>query len=102
MSVLVNFAIFPTDKGTSVSNEVSEVIKIVIESGFDYKLNAMGTVFETETMEQALAVIQNAYNVLKEHERVYLVVNMDIQKNKGGRIKSKIKSIENKLGALKK
>jgi uncharacterized protein (TIGR00106 family) len=97
MSVLVNFAIFPTDVGTSVSKEVSEIIKSVKDSGYAYKLNAMGTVFETDTMEQALAVIQNAYDLLKDHERVYLVVNMDIQKDKGGRIQSKIKSIEDKL-----
>ncbi|MCD6180501.1 MAG: thiamine-binding protein [Bacteroidales bacterium] len=97
MSVLVNFAIFPTDKGTSVSKEVSEVLKTIINSGFDYNLNAMGTVFETKTMEQALQIIQEAYNVLKQHERVYLVVNMDIQKNKDGRILTKIQSVENKL-----
>lgn len=98
MSVLVNFAIFPTDVGTSVSTEVSKIIKSVKESGYAYKLNAMGTVFETETMEQALRVIQNAYDILQDHERVYLVVNMDIQKGKDGRIQSKIQSIEDKLG----
>lgn len=100
MSVLVNFAIFPTDVGTSVSKEVSKIIKSVKDSGFAFKLNAMGTVFETETMEQALAVIQNAYNLLKDHERVYLVVNMDIQRNKNERILSKIQSVENKLDKL--
>ena len=97
MSVLVSFAIFPTDMGTSVSNEVTKIIQSVKESGYAYKLNAMGTVFETETMEQALAVIQNAYDLLQDHERVYLVVNMDIQKDKAGRILSKIQSIEDKL-----
>ncbi len=102
MSVLVNFAIFPTDSGTSVSKEVSAVLETIIESGFDYKLNAMGTVFETESMEDALSVIQNAYNVLKEHERVYLVANMDIQKNKAGRMKSKVQAIENRLGTIVK
>lgn len=97
MSVLVNFAIFPTDIGTSVSREVSEIIKSVKDSGFEYKLNAMGTVFETGTMAQALSVIQNAYDLLQDHERVYLVVNMDIQKTKDGRIRSKIQSIEDKM-----
>lgn len=97
MSVLVNFAIFPTDIGTSVSNEVSRIIKSVRDSGYAYKLNAMGTVFETDTMEQALTVIQNAYDLLQDHERVYLVVNMDIQKGKNGRIRSKIQSIEDKM-----
>lgn len=102
MSVLVNFAIFPTDCGTSVSTEVSAVLKTVIDSGFDYKLNAMGTVFETESMEEALELIQKAYNVLKEHERVYLVANMDIQKNKNKRINSKVESIESKIGTVQK
>ena len=97
MSVLVNFAIYPTDIGTSVSNEVSKIIKSVKDSGYAYKLNAMGTVFETDTMEQALTVIQNAYNLLQDHERVYLVVNMDIQKDKDGRIQTKVQSIEDKL-----
>lgn len=102
MSVLVSFAIFPTDSGTSVSKEVSAVLKTVVDSGFDYKLNAMGTLFETESMEDALELIQNAYNVLKEHERVYLVMNIDVQKNKNKRIYSKVESIESKIGALKK
>jgi len=98
MSVLVNFAIFPTDSGTSVSNEVSEVIQTVSESGYPYKLNAMGTVFETEEMEQALELIQKAYAVLQNHKRIYLVATMDIQHGKSNRISSKIKSVEDKLG----
>lgn len=100
MSVLVNFAIFPTDVGTSVSSKVSNVIKTVIESGFGYKLNAMGTVVETTTIEEALSVIQNAYKVLEKHERVYLVINMDIQKNKDMRLYSKVESIEKILGKV--
>lgn len=102
MSVLVNFAIFPTDQGTSVSSEVSKVIKSVSESGFAYKLNAMGTVFETETMDQALDIIRKAYQILESHERVYLVANMDIQKNKNNRLNSKVESIERIIGNIEK
>lgn len=97
MSVLVSFAIFPTDIGTSVSKEVSQVVKMVAASGFEYKLNAMGTVFETDSMNEALGLIQKAYDILSSHERVYLVLNMDIQNGKNGRIKSKIQSVEAKL-----
>ena len=102
MTVLVNFAIFPTDVGTSVSKEVGEVIKMVRNSGFSYKLNAMGTVFETNSMEQALSLIQEAYNILEKHQRIYLVANMDIQKNKDNRLTGKVKSIENKIGIVNK
>lgn len=102
MSVLVNFAMFPTDKGTSVSKYVSKIIKFIDESGVQYRLNPMGTSFETETMNEALNIIDQSYNILKEHERIYCVVNFDIQKGKSNRINTKIKSIESKIGKIKK
>jgi len=102
MSVLVNFAMFPTDKGTSVSKYVSKIIKMIDESGIPYKLNPMGTTFETESMDEALLILAKSYEILKEHERIYSVVNFDIQKNKSNRIQSKIESIENKIGEVKK
>ncbi|WP_457563293.1 thiamine-binding protein, partial [Caminibacter pacificus] len=60
MSVLVEFAMFPTDKGESVSEYVSRVIKMFKESDINYQLTPMGTVFEVETMEEATEVINNA------------------------------------------
>jgi uncharacterized protein YqgV (UPF0045/DUF77 family) len=35
MSVLMNYAMFPTDKGSSVSEYVSKIIKMVSESGYE-------------------------------------------------------------------
>lgn len=104
MSVLMNFAMFPTDKGTSVSEYVSKIVAMVRDTGFEYKLSAMSTVVETETMEQALEILNKAYQILKPHSsRVYSVVNFDIQTNKDyGRIKGKIASIENKIGDVNK
>ena len=102
MSVLVNFAIFPTDSGTSVSKYVGEVIKMINNSGVSYKLNPMGTSFETETMRDALQLIEDSYSILKNHDRIYCVANFDIQKDKSNRILSKIKSIEDRIGEVKK
>lgn len=102
MSVLVNFAMFPTDSGTSVSKYVSQIIKMIDSSGVPYKLNAMGTSFETETMPEALKIIEDSYEIIKDHDRIYGVVNFDIQKNKSNRIDSKIKSIEEKIGEVSK
>lgn len=101
MSVLVNYAMFPTDSGTSVSKYVSKIIKMIDASGVSYKLNPMGTSFETETMAEALQIIEKSYEILKDHERVYSVVNFDIQKNKSNRIQSKIDSIESKIGKVR-
>ncbi|NPA57995.1 MAG: MTH1187 family thiamine-binding protein [Aquificae bacterium] len=99
MSVLVEFAMFPTDKGESVSPYVSRIIKMIDESGIPYKLTPMGTVFETESMEEALQIINNAYKQLeKDCNRVYSVVKFDIRKGKSNRLEQKIKSVESKLG----
>ncbi|MFW5766876.1 MAG: MTH1187 family thiamine-binding protein [Bacteroidota bacterium] len=102
MSVLVSFAMFPTDKGSSVSPYVSRILEMLKNSEINYKLSAMGTIFETETMPEALQVLDKAYATLSgDCERVYSVVNFDIQTNKPiGRLKTKIESIENKIGPV--
>ncbi|RKQ61640.1 uncharacterized protein (TIGR00106 family) [Thermovibrio guaymasensis] len=99
MSVLVEFAMFPTDKGESVSPYVARIIKMIDESGVPYKLTPMGTVFETETMAEALKIIEKAYSLLEpDCNRVYCVAKFDIRKGKSGRLVQKIKSVEEKIG----
>lgn len=101
MSVLLEYAMFPTDKGESVSEFVSKIIKMVSISGYPYKLTAMGTIIETNTIEEATNIINKSYSILEPYSnRVYATFTMDIQKNKNNRILSKIKSIEDKIGEV--
>ena len=101
MSVLLEFAMFPTDKGASVSNYVSKVIDMIRLSGKSYKLTAMGTIVETETLPQALEIVNKAYQVLEPHaDRVYSSIKLDIRKNTEDRLTKKIASIENKIGKV--
>lgn len=103
MSVLLNFAMFPTDKGDSVSKYVSQLIDHIKKSGVSYKLNPMGTSIETDTMKQALSIVQECYDILEPlSDRVYCSINIDAQKNKDNRIVSKIASIESKIGKVSK
>lgn len=98
MSVVMNFAMFPTGQNHGISEYVAKVVKSVKESGFESQLTAMGTLVETETLSQALRVIENAYATLEDDcERVYVTVNLDIRKGGLGRIKSKTQSVEQKL-----
>lgn len=101
MSVLLEFAMFPTDKGESVSNEVSQVIEAIRNLGFPYQLTPMGTIIETETMREATSVLNSCYNVLDEQcDRVYCSAKFDIRKGKGARMKQKLESIELKIGKV--
>lgn len=98
MSVVMNFAMFPTDKGISVSPFVSKVIEVVRSKGFESQLTSMGTIVETDSLSEALAIINDAYSALENDcDRVYVTVNLDIKKGSKGRIMSKVESVEGKL-----
>jgi len=101
MSVLMQFAMFPTDKGASSSPYVSRVIAMIRESGLPYQLSAMGTIIETESLEEAQSVVNKAYSLLQEDcSRVFCTVTFDIRDGKTGRMKQKIASIEEKIGPV--
>jgi len=102
-SVLLEFSMFPTSgecrDGASVSAYVSRIIDMVDRSGVPYQLTPMGTIVETGSVEEALAIVQKAYDVLGEDcERVYSALKLDIRKRKAGRLKGKIDSVKRELG----
>ena len=104
MSVLLEFTMFPTDKSESKSKEVSEVIKIIRESGVNYQLTAMATLIETQTISEALALVEKCYLKLEELgcNRVYATLKFDIRKGHENRLKTKIESIEKHIGEVSK
>jgi len=98
VSVLVEFAMFPTDKGESVSAYVSRIMKVFKENGIKFQLTPMGTIFECETVQEATKIIGLAYSVLEpDCNRVYSSIKMDIRKGKTDRMKQKITSIQKHL-----
>jgi uncharacterized protein (TIGR00106 family) len=103
-SVLLEFSMFPTDHGESKSEYVSQVIKLVRESGLPYQLTAMATIVETDNIKEALALVEQCYNKLDELgcNRVYSTLKFDIRKNHENRLNTKIKSIEDKIGEVRK
>jgi uncharacterized protein (TIGR00106 family) len=102
MSVLLEFAMFPTSdncrEGSSVSKQVSKIVDAIDKSGVAYKLTPMGTVVETETMREALDIIELAYEQVSDCDRVYSSLRFDIRKGKKDRLVSKIESVERNLG----
>jgi uncharacterized protein (TIGR00106 family) len=102
MSVILEFSMFPTDKGESKSPYVSQVVKMIRESGVDYKLTPMSTVIETETLAEALAMVEKAYAILESMDcnRVYSALKMDIRRGSEKRFGQKIKSVEDKIGQV--
>nr|VFK61381.1 MAG: uncharacterized protein, MTH1187 family [Candidatus Kentron sp. UNK]VFK72390.1 MAG: uncharacterized protein, MTH1187 family [Candidatus Kentron sp. UNK] len=102
MSVLLEISMFPMDKGESVSEYVSQVVKMIKNANVDYRLTAMGTVVETDTIREALDVIERAYDVLDGLgcHRVYSALKFDIRKGETGRLSRKVQSVAEKIGPV--
>ena len=104
MSYLVSLSIFPTDKGESVSQYVSKVVKLIKESGHPYHLTPMATIVEVEDIREVFNLMEKAYKILQEEgcNRIYTVMTVDYRKGKSNRIEQKVKSVEAKIGEVSK
>ena len=99
MSVLLEFSMFPTDKGESVSAYVSRILAFIDGSGVSYRLTPMGTIVETETLDEALRVLSEAYKCMEpDCNRVYVSAKLDIRKGRKSGLTQKIESIEKHAG----
>lgn len=71
---------------------------MIDRSGVSYRLTPMGTVVETETMDEALKIIGEAYKQLEgDCNRIYSSLKFDIRKDKSHRLTQKIESVEKRL-----
>jgi uncharacterized protein (TIGR00106 family) len=101
--MLAEFSIVPVGVGSSVGDQLAEVLRIVDESGLPYKINPMGTVIEGEWDEVMKLVKKCHKSVMKNGERAVTTISIDDRKGKPNRIEAKVKSIEKRLGkSLKK
>lgn len=101
MSAIMNFAIFPVDKGDHVGEYVSKVVAHIRDSGLDYQFTPMATIVEAETVAELLKLVDEAFKILEPvSDRVYCTMNMDYSKNKTNRIEAKKSSIEKRIGEV--
>lgn len=98
MSVLLEFAMFPTDKGVSVSPYVARLERIIRSHPYASQLTAMGTLVETDTMDEATALISECYHALEtDCDRVYCTATIDIRKGRHDCLHAKVAAVETKL-----
>lgn len=94
MSVIMEFSIFPIDKGGHVSQYVKKVIEMIDALPCKSQLTSMGTIVECETMEECLAVISKANALLEQcSERIYCTATFDNKPGKKDQMEHKIKAV---------
>lgn len=98
MSALLEFSMTPLDKGASVGKYVARSLDIIDKSGLPYRLNPMGTVIEGE-WDEVIGVVKECLDRMAEDcERISTTIKVDYRKGIGGRIDSKIETVQKRLG----
>lgn len=98
MSTILDFSIFPLDKGESLSAYVARAIRIVRESGLPYVISPMSTSIEGE-WDEVLAVVTRCKEELeKDCTRIHVAMRVDWRSGQTGRLTAKIQAVEDKLG----
>jgi uncharacterized protein (TIGR00106 family) len=88
----------PLDKGESLSEYVARSLEIIHKSGVPYRINPMGTVLEGE-WDDVMGVVKACFDKMSEDcNRISIAIKVDFRKGRSGRLESKIKSVEQKLG----
>lgn len=96
--VLLEFSIYPLDKGVSLSPYVARCVEIVHNSGLSYQCHSMGTVIEGE-FDQVLDVVRRCFQALQQDcDRIECIIKIDYRKGYENRLTGKVQSIEDKLG----
>ena len=96
--VLLEMSITPLGKGESVSQYVAECFALIDASGLDYELHSMGTIVEGE-LDAVLDLMRRCIEQTARHsDRVTCAAKLDFRRGHSGRLKSKVTSVEEKLG----
>jgi len=96
--VLLEFSMSPLEKGASVGEYVARSLKIIDESGLDYRLHAIGTIIEGD-VDQVLGVLKQCLEAMAaDCDRITCTAKLDYRRGYSGRLQTKVTSVEEKLG----
>ena len=98
MSVLVDFTIYPMDKGVSLSKYVARALTVIKKSGLSYRLGPMSTSIEGE-WDQVMGVVDQCFDELRNDcDRISMMIRVDYRKGATGRMESKVTAVQKQMG----
>ncbi|MBP1641026.1 MAG: hypothetical protein H6Q17_2609 [Bacteroidetes bacterium] len=94
MSVVMEFAMFPMDKGLHVSRYVKQVVEMVDALPYRSELTPMGTIVECTTMDECLNVLLKANALLETvADRIYCTAKFDNKPGKTDQMEHKVEAV---------
>ena len=98
MSVMLNFSMFPLDKGESVGKYVGRSVDLIDGCGLAYSFGPMSSSLEAEDWDQAMGVVKACFEKMQSDcGRIACTITVDYRRGPLGRLKSKVRSVEDRL-----
>jgi uncharacterized protein (TIGR00106 family) len=96
--VVLEFSMYPLDKGESVGRYVARCLDVIDRSGVAYRCHAMGTNLEGD-YDEVFAVVKRCFEAMAaDCDRIECVIKLDYRKDRKGQLQGKVASVEEKLG----
>jgi len=96
--MMVEFSVLPIGNETHVGKYVAEAVKVVHESGIEYRLTPMGTILIGE-WEPVMEIVRKCHEAVRQKcDRVMTKIKIDDLKDQQRSLDDKIESIEKILG----
>lgn len=100
--MVVEFSVIPVGRGIGISSELAKVMRLVDDSGLDYRLGPMCTVLEGEWGPVMELIRRCHQRVRAGSARVMTTIKVDDRKGAHSRMAAKVASVVRKSGrALK-
>jgi uncharacterized protein (TIGR00106 family) len=96
--MMVQLSIMPISDNPHLAESVAKAVKIIDESGLEYRLTSMGTLIKGDWKE-VMEVVKKCHEAVREdYDRVMTQIKIDDVKNGERTFEDKIKSVEEKAG----
>ncbi|MEM3659689.1 MAG: MTH1187 family thiamine-binding protein [Thermoproteota archaeon] len=102
MVVVVEFSIVPVGEGTSLSRILAHAIRELENIGVKYELTPMCTVFEAQSVEEALKAVRIAHEAVFKHgvKRAVTIVKIDDRRDLERSMMDKVESLKKAVGSV--
>jgi uncharacterized protein (TIGR00106 family) len=100
--MLVELSINPLGRGTHLSNDLGEILKLIADSGVPYVLTPLGTCLEGE-WAQLMPVVKQCHDQARSiSSHVFTTIRIEDEEDATNKIQENIASVERAAGrALK-
>ena len=96
MTVVALLSVAPVEKG-SMAGEIAKAVDALDKFDVSYETNPMGTVIETESVDELFAAVQAAHEVV-DGDRVSTVLKIDDKRSSDESASEKVAAVEAALG----